>query len=149
MNNLKCSECGSTSFVPSLSSNGTVACVFCGAESLVESLPKMVDEAVKRHLGTPSHQSEKIPSPAASETMNASTAASSVLNEDCSLFGNVVTCPNLDMTNKEWNAAIDEIHNLQRVLIGIRDREAAKRKEMTTNRDTFDHLFFLLTGKGA
>lgn len=103
----------------------------------------MVDEAVKRHLGTPGNQNTSF-----STTVNTSTAASAVLNEDCSLFGNVVPCPNLDMTNKEWNAVIDEIHNLQRVLIGIRDREEVKRKKlMTLDRPCFDHLFSLNTGK--
>jgi hypothetical protein len=105
----------------------------------------MVDEAVKRHLGTPGNQNTSF-----STTVNTSTAASAVLNEDCSLFGNVVPCPNLDMTNKEWNAVIDEIHNLQRVLIGIRDREAAKRKGlMTPDRSHFEQLFHLFNSKKA
>lgn len=148
MNSLKCSECGSTSFVPSLSSNGTMACSFCGAESLVDSLPQMVDEAVKRHLGTPGNQN--VSSSSSTTTTNTSTAASAVLNEDCSLFGNVVPCPNLDMTNREWNATIDEIHNLQRVLIGIRDREAAKQKGlMTPDRSHFEQLFHFFKDEKA
>lgn len=146
MNNLKCSECGSTSFVPSLTNNGTVACSFCGTESVIDSLPQMVDDAVKRHLGTSFTTAVQTTKPEFHETEK-NRIQTATLGDECLLFGNSIPCPNLDMTNREWDRAVDEIQNLQRVLIGIRDREAAKRKGLLTNRFAFETLFFLLTGK--